>query len=119
MEISPENKEKKLQHPVYFVKSENDSSVLVGMDVRISGNSITWFDTNKDRIMGIEEIIKDDNAEFEFKRSQSEGGGTYSFSKMTLDIFRNEVKDKLIFKEDAESEEEMIKKFEETKNNAW
>jgi hypothetical protein len=111
--------EKKLPGKVYYVYSPDDDTVLIAMDVIISDNNIRWFDTIKERIMTIEKILSDNSSEFVFKRSQEEGGQIYTFVPLTLNIYKEKVKQYLVSPQDFENEEEMFKAFEETKKNAW
>ena len=106
---------KKLPASVYYVESNEDSSVLVGMKVtirRISNNHfvVSWWDPTHERCMSAGEInYEGDN--FSFKRISEEGGQTYYFSPMTLEIYNTRVKDRLLGKREFDNEEEMIKAF--------
>lgn len=109
-----------LPYPVYYVESAKDCTVLVAIDVKLfDDHRIQWFDTNKDRNMKIGKISENNDTVFEFQRDENEGGGTYRFTRMTLDVFRNNVKNKLYAKEDVSTEEELINKFQTTMHNAW
>jgi hypothetical protein len=106
---------KKLPASVYYVESNEDGTVLVGMKVtirRISNNYfvVSWWDPTHERCMSADEInYEGDN--FSFKRISEEGGQTYYFSPMTLEIYNTRVKDRLLGKREFDNEEEMIKAF--------
>ena len=106
---------KQLPASVYYVESNEDGTVLVGMKVtirRISNNYfvVSWWDPTHERCMSASEInYEGDN--FSFKRISEEGGQTYYFSPMTLEIYNTRVKDRLLGKREFDNEEEMIKAF--------
>ncbi len=110
---------KKLSKPVYYVKSPDDDTVLVGMDVTIvhyrkgeeSVYTVNWWDsTPHERRMGASQI-KIEGEFFAFKRIDKEGGQTYYFRPMTLEIYNAKVKDRLTGKIDFENETDMINAF--------
>ena len=116
----------KLKKPVYYIESPDDSSVLVGIDVsirKINNNEtsennyeISWFDTTRDRIM----YASDTQAKgdfFAFKRSENEGGGYYYFAPMSVELYNENVKSKLIDGKSFENNDDLIKAFLETKNS--
>ena len=111
----------KLPAPVYYVESPDDRTVLVGMDVRIrcTGGEwmISWFDTTKERMMGMQKY-KWDGRCFTFMRREQEGGRLYRFVPMTLEIYGEKVKSRLIAGRDFTDEAAMIAAFLETKNSA-
>mgnify|MGYP001230460932 CR=1 FL=1 len=112
---------KKLQERVYYVSARSDTTVLVAMDVEIrDGNLIRWFDTVKERMMEIKEIVNDNPKHFSFKRdSGDKEGDFYDFIPMTLEIYNTKVKKRLLSPKDITNEEEMFKEFETTRSNAW
>lgn len=114
-------KNNKLESRVYFVSSEKDKTVLLAMDVKIDENekTIGWFDTVKERLMYYEFIVDPNDNHFVFQRSEKEGGDTYIFIPLSLEIYNKKVKNRILIPKDFESEEDMLKIFEETKNNAW
>lgn len=114
-------KNNKLESRVYFVSSEKDKTVLLAIDVKIDENEKTvgWFDTVKDRLMYYESIVDPDDKHFVFQRSEKEGEGTYTFTPLILEIYREKVKNRILIPQDFKTEEDMLKAFEETKNNAW
>ena len=119
-----DNKEDKeaYKKAVYYIESSNDDTVLVGIDVKVlpleDGNSVvTWFDTIKDRAMTATEI-RDEDSFFAFKRADEEGGQFYYFQPMTLDIYKDKVKDKLSNGGDFNDVKDLIAAFNETLNDA-
>lgn len=105
--------------PVYFVSSPEDSSVLIALDVKINDDSVSWFDTVKDRIMYIGKILDNNPEHFVFQRNDKGETGIYTFVPMTLEIYNQRVKNRILIQQDFSREEEMLKAFQETKNNAW
>lgn len=106
---------KKLPAPVYYVESNEDSSVLVGMKVtirQISNNHfvVSWWDPTHERCMSASEINCEGDS-FSFKRISEEGGQTYYSRPMTLEIYNTRVKNRLFGKREFDNEEEMIKAF--------
>ena len=106
---------KKLPASVYYVESNEDGTVLVGMKVtirRISNNHfvVSWWDPTHERCMSASEINCEGDS-FSFKRISEEGGQTYYFRPMTLEIYNTRVKDRLLGKREFDNEEEMIKAF--------
>lgn len=111
----------KLPKPVYYVESPNDDTVLVGMDVTIFhdkigdkvATSVSWYDTSHERIMAAAEIERK-NDDFTFQRAECEGGGSYYFTPMNLEIYNSKVKHRLAAGGDFANEEDLIKAFLET-----
>lgn len=106
---------KKLPASVYYVESNEDGTVLVGMKVtirRISNNHfvVSWWDPTHERCMSASEINCEGDS-FSFKRISEEGGQTYYFRPMTLEIYNTRVKNRLLGKREFDNEEEMIKAF--------
>jgi len=88
----------RLSGDVYYVHSDQDDTVLIGMDIELihddSGTLVHWLDTVKERRMMAEKTeMRDDG--LSFTRVESEGGGTYNFIPMSLDAYNNHVKDRL------------------------
>lgn len=112
---------KKLPGRVYFVEASNgDSTVLIAMDIYYTdGQTVRWFDTVKERVMGIEKVIDKKRGHFVFERAEAEGGGKYTFVPMTLKTYNQKVKKNILVPQEAVDEEEMLKAFEATHKNAW
>jgi len=104
---------------VYYVFSKDDDTVLIALDVSVDDKWVRWFDTIKERMMGIGKIIDPNPRNFVFERALSEGGKTYTFIPMTLAIYNEKVKGHILVPQDFTDEESLFKAFEETKNNAW
>lgn len=106
---------KKLPARVYAVASE-DPSVLVAMDVSIDDQTIRWFDSVKGRVMKIRSIIDDNPEHFIFER---EGGVRYLFEPLTIEIYRAKVKNGVLVPRDFDNQEDMLRAFEETREQQW
>ena len=101
--------------PVYFIESPQDQTVLLALDITIKDGYIYWFDTIKERIMEIDNVIETSPNKFVFQRAGEEGGGVYTFSPLTLEIYNNRVKRFLLIPRDFTTSEEMLKAFSEKK----
>lgn len=121
MEINNSSEQQFLfDFPVYYVQSSTDSTVLIALQVRIENeDTIVWFDTRKERSMVIEAILSADSKNFVFKRKENEGGHTYSFTPLSLDIYKANVKPKLVRGEEFTSEDELLNAFKETLNDIY
>jgi len=108
-----------LSRRVYYVSSLKDESVLLAMDIKIEEDLVRWFDTVKERIMRIDRIVENSPGRFIFERSEKEGGGTYIFTPLTMQIYREKVKSKLMLPKEFENEEDLFFAFERTRDNAW
>ena len=108
-----------LNHRVYYVFSPEDDSVLLALDIKISNDLIKWFDTVKERIMYIDEIFDDNPKHFVFKLKDKNNIGVYTFLPITLKIYEEKVKNKILIPQNFSNEELMLRSFEETKENAW
>ena len=106
----------RLPEPVYYIESPDDESVLVGINVSIYRNknttdaTITWYDTAYERIMTAAEIQTNDKC-FAFRRREDEGGGTYYFEPMNLNLYNEHVKEKLIDGKDFKDHNDLIDAF--------
>lgn len=115
------NSIEKLPKPVYYVESPDDGTVLVGMDVTIEHNRIgsqeahriSWYDTVRERSMTASEIIRKDD-DFAFQRADQEGGGSYHFTPMDLEVYNDKVKQRLIAGRDFTNNDDLTKAFLET-----
>ena len=111
----------KLSERVYYVVCPKDDTVLVALDVLIDSEPrmIEWFDTVKERKMRVGKIIDNNQKHFVFERAEDDGGGEYTFVPMDLKIYDKSVRGHLLFKREFTDEEEMLKAFEGTYENAW
>ena len=106
----------RLPEPVYYIESPDDESVLVGIDVSIYRNKnttdaiISWYDTAHERTMTAAETQTNDKC-FAFRRKEEEGGGTYYFKPMDLDLYNEHVKEKLIDGKDFKDHNDLIDAF--------
>ncbi len=116
----PKTKMKKLPGRVYFVEASNgDSTVLIAMNIYTDGKVIRWFDTVKERVMGIKKITDKESDHFVFERAESEDGGKYTFMPMTLKIYNQKVKKNILVPQEVTDKEKMFRAFEETYKDAW
>ncbi|MBI4692360.1 MAG: hypothetical protein HY773_02950 [Candidatus Terrybacteria bacterium] len=111
--------EKKLPARVYYVFSPEDDTVLLALDIRISGDTISWFDTVKERIMHISQIQAEDSDRLILKTPEQEGGKVYVFTPLTLEIYKDKVKKRILVPQEFKNKEEMLQAFEKTRENAW
>ena len=122
-EVAPafehEDNRERFPASVYYVESDADETVLVGMGVQLKGDFLTWFDTVKDRTMLVDRILEESPREFVFKRNDQEGGGIYTFQPMTLEVYSSSVQERLINGKVFTDTEAMVKAFLETQNDAW
>jgi hypothetical protein len=109
--------QEKLPKEVYYISSPDDDTVLVGIDVTIehgeNNSMVRWYDTTRERAM-MAEAMKKDGDKFAFKRIEEEGGGNYYFTPMNLEIYEDNVKDRLIEGRDFKNDEDLIRAFKET-----
>lgn len=108
----------KLPGAVYLVECETDETVLVAMQLEVVRRffegeefiSVKWFDTVRDRVMRAKMVWRVGEC-LAFERLESDGGGKYYFTLLTLEKYNSEVKDSLVSGEDFTSEAEMIEAF--------
>lgn len=108
----------KLPGAVYLVECETDETVLVAMQLeavrRFSEGeefiSVKWFDTVRERVMRAKLVWRVGEC-LAFERLETDGGGKYYFTPLTLEKYYSEVKDSLVSGEDFKSESEMIEAF--------
>lgn len=98
MEFSPRE--------VYRVRSEEDPTALIALDVKVRGDTLTWFDTSRDR----GHPIKSRNEDGGVVTFETETGFTYRFEPLTKATYDAEVKGHVELSPDFESTEAM-KKF--------
>ena len=92
---------------VYYVSSPQDETVLLATHVIASGAVVRWLDTVKERVMAVERWIEHTPRSIIFERSKKEGGGTYTFTPLTLEIYQENVKSKLMSPKEFQTEREM------------
>ena len=113
----PEPSSQKLPGRVYYISSNQDATVLLALDVTIEGGYVCWFDTIKERIMEIARIADQNTSHFVFKRL--DWGDTYTFMPLTLKIYSEKIKQRILVPQDFPDEESMLQAFEKTRKNAW
>lgn len=104
---------------IYYVSCPSDNTVLIAFDVEVKDGVVRWLDSVKDRVMEYEHIIDSSQEHFIFKRTHREGGGIYTFIPLTLSIFREHVKDRILIPQDFKTEEELFAAIQETRKNIW
>lgn len=112
------NSREKLPEPVYYIESPDDDTVLVGINVTIDRekmnerdiSKISWYDTTRERVMTAKETERKDSY-FAFRRIEQEGGGSYYFAPMNLDIYNAKVKQRLAAGGGFANNEDLIKAF--------
>ena len=108
----------KLPGAVYLVECENDDTVLVAIRLEVVRRffegeefiSVKWFDTVRERVMRAKLVWRVGEC-LAFERLETDGGGKYYFTPLTLEKYYSEVKDLLVLGEDFTSETEMIEAF--------
>lgn len=108
----------KLPGAVYLVECETDETVLLAMQVEVVRRfsegeefiSVKWFDTVRERVMRAKMVWRVGEY-LAFERLESDGGGKYYFTPLTLEKYYSDVKDLLVSGEDFTSEAEMIEAF--------
>ena len=116
---------RKLPAEVYFVESDKDKSVMVGIGVvaekvrtkREQYVRVRWFDTLRDRTMTAVRFFEE-NGVWGFERDAEEGGGKYYFRPMTLEIYNERVKNRTKGKVEFDDEKKLIEGFLETEKFA-
>jgi hypothetical protein len=104
---------------IYYVESSEDPTVLLAMDIVLGGDLIRWFDTIKERRMEVRRVLNDDPLHFAFEREDGERGRVYRFVPLTLEIYRERVRSRLLDGKDFETSKEMKDAFELTKESGW
>ena len=107
-----------LPEPVYYIESSEDDTVLVGIGVTVETDSngrttITWHDTSHERAMIAEEVQQEDGY-FSFRRAAAEGGQSYKFIPMDLEVYNAKVKNELMAGKDFNNKTELIRAFLKT-----
>jgi hypothetical protein len=108
------------ENKLFFVESGTnpddtvlDNTVLVALRVNFNESSklLTWWDSNKERSMIANDlVINNENLSF-----TSELGNRYTFTPMTMEIYENKVKDKIVTGDkNVTTMEELLEGFEKT-----
>ena len=108
----------KLPGVVYLVECETDETVLVAMQLEVVRRfsegeefiSVKWFDSVRERVMRAKMVWRVGEC-LAFEKLESDVGGKYYFTPLTLEKYNSEVKDSLVSGEDFKSESEMIEAF--------
>ena len=100
-----------ITHPAYYVESVSqdekpDDTALVAVDVKVRENYIEWFDTEKYRQFIISDTSLESDGTIKFTNSKS--NKAYRLSPLTLDLYREKVRDKMYGSNlDFDSEEDL------------
>ncbi len=110
-----------LSGDVFYVECADDNTVLIAMDIKISHGYIYWFDTVKERIMAFSDIKINQDSTLNFERSskKQKALGKYTFTPMSLSIYREKVKDNLLNGETLNTQEELVASFLKTRDHAF
>ncbi len=107
----------RLPESVYYIESPNDGTVLIAINVRVQYNVdaenravVSWFDTVRGRSMLAVDIYKN-GSKFAFERDESEGGGFYLFTPMSLEIYNKKIKEHLVAAGSFENNDDLINSF--------
>ena len=84
------------QNRIYYVSSLTDKTVVLAIDPVMKNDMLFWFDTVKERIKPIFEIINDSEKKFHFiAYNEREVSDEYIFIPLTVDIYERYVKQRL------------------------
>lgn len=98
------------KNTVYLVESPTDTTVLLAIGAVYNKETgyVEWWDTVRGRMKKVECILCNTEDEFKF----TNGENIYTFTKLTLDKFKEKVRDKVVFGKDLEfSSDEELQKF--------
>lgn len=113
MEENPRPVDLFQEHKVFFVGSNQDSTVLVAIHPHYdeSQRVLRWWDTVTDRTRIVKQISIEAAGVLQVQDDQDR---SYTFVPMSLELYNNMVRGKLSGKRTFASEEEMVQAFEET-----
>ncbi|MBI3632514.1 MAG: hypothetical protein HY225_03635 [Candidatus Vogelbacteria bacterium] len=106
----------KFEKRVYYVASKEDDTVVLAIDPKIRDGYLYWFDTVRERIKPIDEVMAAEDREFTFR---SDGSVTYTFLPLTIELYEKFVKSHLVAPEGYRDEEDLINKIIHTIDSAW
>ena len=111
-----------LSKEVYYVECENDDTVLVAVRPRIQTDAgrqyFAWYDTCHERMMRAIDIKNEDGI-ISFMRDDAGGNRAYRFTPMTLEIYNDKVKKKLIAGRDFDNINQLLEAFIDTTNYGY
>ncbi len=108
------------KNQLYYVTSSTDETVLLAIDPIMDNDTITWFDTNKERIKPILKIIDDSEEKFSFiSRNGLEASDQYVFTTLTVDLYEQHVKQRLKDPRPYQNEQHLFDLLLATKKSAW
>lgn len=104
---------------VYYITSDGDDTVLVGLNISVTGDTIRWFDTTKERSMQISRTIEDSEKKFVFERSEGGEKRIYTIVPLDLETYNTIVREQLSNAKEFTDLEAMTSAFEQTLKDAW
>lgn len=106
----------RLKEPVYYIESQNDETVLLGINIRLVKKNertyISWFDTVHERMMEISKIGRKEDG-YVFKCVDSPQA-TYFILPITLDLYEEKIRKKLVNGKHFDNLEDLIAELLET-----
>lgn len=104
---------KYIKNKVFFIQSENDPTVLIGVELQIFDGYISWHDTIKERIKRIKRIIENTSENFIFETKDENGmtEGTYKIQILTWKLYQKKVLPNLCFDPKIKNEKVLHKFF--------
>lgn len=98
--------------PLFYVESNQDKTVLLALDVNVIDNTMRWFDSNKERVFIIHAFNKQENGNIILEKESSQPEKTiYTLVPMTLEIYNQQVKNKLDKKKEFTDLQELYKEL--------
>ncbi len=108
------------KNQLYYVTSSTDETVLLAIDPIMDNDTITWFDTNKERIKPILKIIDDSEEKFCFVTHDGlETSDQYVFTPLTVDLYEQHVKQHLKDPHPYQNERHLFDLLLAAKRSAW
>ncbi len=107
--------ERRLSARAYIVTADEDRTVLYAVQVEQTGGYLSWFDGTKERKMA----ISSSKQEGESISYVMETGVCYRFAPMTLETYRENIRDLLLGAPDFQTEEALFNALEEVVRRSW
>jgi hypothetical protein len=98
-------------HEIYRVRSDEDPTALIAMDVKVLDGHLTWFDSSRDRGHRLEGEHEQEGA----RVFETQTGFRYRFEPLTKELYDREVRQMVELSPEFESTEALrrfyLKKF--------
>lgn len=112
-EVNQDRDEMELEvnYPAYYVESHaderenHDESVLLAIDIQLHDNYIEWYDTESYRKFIHDNIQQHESGSIEFINVANKN--SYTLTPLTLDLYNQQVKDRVHGSVDFSSEDEL------------